>query len=219
MKLLVTGGSGFIGRAVCRRAIADGNDVVSVSRSGRPPGLDGWAGEVEWIAADVFDPSAWREHLRECSAVVHSIGIIGEAPAEGVTFERVNGDSAILSALEAERAGVERFVFVSSSNTPPLVRDAYIEAKRRAERSIAGLDLGTVVLRPGPVYGPDQPHFPRAVNAALRTMDRVPGLGRLLGEDRPLPVGRVAEAVYAAAIGDADAAFLDAPAIAAMTGK
>ncbi|MES3517021.1 MAG: NAD-dependent epimerase/dehydratase family protein [Natronomonas sp.] len=214
MKLLVTGGSGFIGRRVCRRAIDDGHRVVGVSRRGKPA-AEPWADDVEWVAADVFEPETWREHLDGCTAAVHSIGIIEESPTDGVTFERVNGDSAIIAALEAERAGVDRFVFLSSSNTPPLVRAAYIEAKRRAEAAIEDLDMESIVLRPGPVYGPEQPHFPRIINGLLRGLDSIPGVASRFGADRPLPVEAVANAVYAAAVGRLSRPLVDGPRIAA----
>ncbi len=202
MHILVTGGNGFIGRQVCKLAVANGHEVTSVARSGQPDaGKRGpWADDVTWVAADVFAPQNYREHLTGVDAVVHSIGIIREHPEQGVTFERANGDAGILVALEAERAGVDRFVYVSSSTTPPGVRAAYIEAKRRAEAAIADLGTETVVLRPGPVYGPDQPHFPTVLNRLLAALGRFEVVARQLGEDRPLSVGTVGRATYACAV-------------------
>ncbi|MEF8886578.1 MAG: NAD(P)H-binding protein [Haloarculaceae archaeon] len=221
MHLLVAGGNGFIGRQVCRRAVEAGHEVTSVARSG-PPGPEhrgDWAGEVSWVAADVFAPHEYREHLAGVDTAVHSIGIIEEYPEQGVTFERVNGDAGILVALEAERAGVDRFVYVSSSTTPPTVRDAYIEAKRRAEAALADLELETVVLRPGPVYGPDQPHFPTLLNRLLAAVGRFEVVARQFGTDRPLSVETVGQAVYACAVGeetgDEGTGRLDGPDIAA----
>jgi uncharacterized protein YbjT (DUF2867 family) len=202
MHLLVTGGNGFIGRRVCERAVGEGHEVTSVSRSGRPDGVGPWAADVRWVAADVFDPDAWRSALVDVDCVVHSIGIIAERPAAGVTFERVNGDSAILVALEAERAGVDRLVYISSSTKPPLVRAAYIDARRRAESAIADLEMEVVVPRFGPVYGPDQPHFPAFANRIFAAVGSVGPLARLLGEDRPFPVDAAGRAVYGLAVAD-----------------
>lgn len=215
MDLLVTGGTGFLGRAVCRLAVADGHDVTSVARSGRPdPQHRGpWADEVDWVAADVLAPHRWRDHLAGVDAVVHCVGIARERPREGATFERVNGDAAVVAALESERAGADRFVFVSSSRSPPLVRDAYVDAKRRAEAAIADLDVESAVVRPGPVYGPDQPHFPGVVAAAFRAVDRRESLARQFEADRPLSVETVGRATYDAALGEAPEAMLDAMAM------
>lgn len=197
MHLLVTGGNGFIGRRVCARAVRDGHDVTSVARSGLPAPADRgpWAEDVTWREGDVFAPDGWRDALAEVDTVVHSVGTISEDPTAGVTFERVNGDSALVAALEAERAGADRFVFVSSSATPPLVSDRYLAARRRAEDAIADLEMSVVVPRFGPVYGPDQPHFPGVVNRLFAALGSIDALARRFGEDRPFAVERAAAAV------------------------
>ena len=198
MKLLVTGGNGFIGRRVCELAVGDGHAVTSVARSGPPAERHGgrWTDDVRWLAADVFAPDRWREALDGVDCVVHSIGTISESPSEGVTFERINGDSAILAALEAERAGVDRFVYVSSAATPPLVDDAYLDARRRAERAIADLDTAVSIPRFGPVYGPDQPHFPAFINRFFAALGAVEAIARRFGDTRPFAVDRAAGAIY-----------------------
>ncbi|WP_418285152.1 SDR family oxidoreductase [Halorubrum sp. DTA46] len=206
--LLVVGGSGFIGREICRLAVRDGHDVRSVSRRGRPPTDAPWADAVSWTSADLFRPDAWRDRLVGVDVVVHSVGITEEVPGDGVTFERLNGDSAVITALESERAGVETFVFLSSAMKPPGARSAYLTAKRRAEAAIAGLDIALVTLRLGPVYGADQPHFSALVNTGLRLVDSVTPVADRLGEARPLPVEVVARAAYRSAL-DPDEPLLD----------
>jgi nucleoside-diphosphate-sugar epimerase len=196
--LLITGGNGFIGRRVCATAVADGHSVTSVARSGPPdPDERGQCTDsVEWISADVFAGNEWRDALVGVDCVVHSVGTISEAPADGVTFERINGDSAIVAALEAERAGVDRFVYISSVARPPLVSERYITARRRAERAIAGLDMEVVVARFGPVYGPDQPHFPAVANLLFGALGRFEPVAQRLGASRPFSVERAATATY-----------------------
>lgn len=198
MDILVTGGNGFIGRRVCERAITDGHEVTSVARTGPPAETHRgtWAEDVTWLSADVFEPDSWRDALSTVEAVVHSIGTISETPEAGVTFERINGDSAIVTALESERAGVDRFVYVSSAAKPPLVDDAYLTARRRAEQAIADLDMTVSIPRFGPVYGPDQPHFPAPVNWLFRAAGAVEPIARRLGEGRPFAVEQAAAATY-----------------------
>jgi NADH dehydrogenase len=200
-RLLVVGGSGFIGRAISQRAIAAGHEVRSVSRGGRPEDAAGrWVDSVEWTSADLFSPHTWRDRLRGVDAVVHSVGIAHEHPQEGATFERLNGDSAIITALEAERAGVDTYVFLSSAANYPTARRAYLQSKRRAERAVENLNMETVVLRPGAVYGPDQPHFPEPLNWLCRLVDGIDPLAERLGEARPLSVDRVADVALDAVV-------------------
>ncbi|MBO4247913.1 NAD(P)-dependent oxidoreductase [Halomicrobium sp. IBSBa] len=219
MQLLVTGGNGFIGRRVCRRAVSDGHDVTSVARSG-PPATEKrgpWAEAVDWHAADVFAPHEWRDTLAGVDCVVHSIGTLDESPTQGVTLERLNGDTAVVAALEAERVGVDRFVYVSSSTKPPGVRDAYIDARRRAEAAIADLQLSVVVPRFGPVYGPDQPHFSTLTNALVATLGRWEPLARRLGDDRPFSVEQASTAIYRLAVDDTvPTGPVSAPALATL---
>lgn len=201
MDLLITGGSGFIGREIANRAIDRDHTVTSVSRGGRPDKPEPWHADVEWTVGDVFDPAPWRSHLTGCDVVVHSVGIIDESPPES-TFERLNGDAGIIVGLEAERANVERFVHLSAGVQPPLVRNAYLDAKRRAERTLVGLDFDLTILRPGPVYGSDQPHFPAPINRVFSLLDSVELLAAWLGNSRPLPVETVARGALAATEGD-----------------
>lgn len=201
MKILVTGGTGFIGGEICRQAVEAGHEVVGLARGGRPMGSEAWLDRVRWVRGDVREVTGWRKELRGCGAVVHCVGIIREAPARGVTFERINGDAVIAVATAAADAGVGAFVFLSASDKPPLLRDAYLTAKRRAEAAIARLPLRGASLRPGFVYGRARlPSLPAA--ALLRVARHLPVVGPRARGSRPLPVETVARAALAAATRD-----------------
>lgn len=82
-KLLVFGGNGFLGRRICQQAVGCGWEVISMSRSGKPPTLTSptdrqWIKEVKWEAADVLNPSTYNKHLKGAAGVVHSLGILLE---------------------------------------------------------------------------------------------------------------------------------------------
>ncbi|XP_074573489.1 uncharacterized protein LOC141829913 [Curcuma longa] len=53
-KIVVLGGTGFVGSAICKAAVSKGIEVVSVSRSGRPSYTDSWIDQVRWIAGMVL---------------------------------------------------------------------------------------------------------------------------------------------------------------------
>ena len=211
-KLLVTGGNGFIGGEVCKAAVRRGYEVVGVARSGAPELDELWVDEVTWVKANVLEPNLWRAHLTNCDAVVHSIGILKEHPDKGVTFERINGDTAIVAAEEAEGAGVGAFVFVSASTTPPTVDKAYLEHKRRAEAEITKKNLRPVILRPSLVYGSRRP-LSNVVGKAVEFAQKIPGVPQ---EDRPISVETLGSAAVSAAENKEVSGILDIAAIEAL---
>ena len=211
-KLLVVGGNGFIGGEVCKVATERGFDVVGVARSGAPELDEPWVEKVTWVKASALEPNLWRAHLAGVGAVVHAIGILKEKPDKGVTFERINGDTAVIAAEEAEKAGVGTFVFVSASATPPTVDKAYLEHKRRAESEITRRDLRAIILRPSLIYGPRRP-ISQVVGKALEVAQRIPGVPR---QDRPLSVKTVAHAAVSAVEQEAVSGVLDTGAISTL---
>lgn len=80
-KLLVVGGNGFIGSAVCRVALRHGYQVTSISSSGRPfqtpkGHTPAWTEKVQWLTADALRPETYSHLLPGVSAVVHTIGTL-----------------------------------------------------------------------------------------------------------------------------------------------
>ncbi|CAI7620115.1 unnamed protein product [Penicillium glandicola] len=103
-RLVVAGGSGFLGSRICKAATARGWAVTSLSRSGEPrwetvtdsPERPSWAGSVEWAKADILKPGSYKSHLNGANAVVHTMGILLEADYKGV----VQGRAPIISGLQ-----------------------------------------------------------------------------------------------------------------------
>lgn len=82
-KLVVFGGTGFLGKRICQTAINRGWNVVSISGSGRKPhpypAEDGsWIEKVQWKRGDIFLPESYKDELVGAKSVVHSIGILLE---------------------------------------------------------------------------------------------------------------------------------------------
>ena len=159
MKVLVTGGTGAFGLAVCRQLARAGADPVALARNEPahlPPG-------VRFVAGDVRDPEALERAVGGCDAVVHLAWFMGVgAPADETRAINVQGTANLLDAME--RAGCRRLVFTSSTTAygtsqdhPDLFREdeplrpapsfLYAAQKKEVEALIAARDLDAVVAR------------------------------------------------------------------------
>jgi uncharacterized protein YbjT (DUF2867 family) len=106
-RLVVVGGNGFIGSAICRSALAQGMQVTSVSSSGRPyqtprGHTPPWTEKVDWQTGDALKPDTFARHLDGAAGVVHTLGIL----LEDQGYKRAVRDAdapALLRAFFADR--------------------------------------------------------------------------------------------------------------------
>lgn len=95
LKVVVLGGTGYVGSRVVKRAVARGHSVVSVSRRGRPRGSPE-DDVVEYLAGDVTDPSVVSDALKDADAVVHAVGLLFDVstPGQGILNLIVSGSNS-----------------------------------------------------------------------------------------------------------------------------
>lgn len=186
MKVLVTGGAGFIGSHLTDRLVADGHDVVVLDNlsTGSLDNLAGAAPRIAFVEGDLRDRVTVAQACRGVEVVFHQAALASvarsvEHPRE-VTEVNVGGTLNLV--LAARDAGVRRVVFASSSSvygdTPTLPktetmaltpRSPYAASKAAGEAYLAAAmgsyGLETVSLRYFNVYGPRQ--SPRSLYAAV----------------------------------------------------
>ncbi|MDI9600413.1 MAG: UDP-glucose 4-epimerase GalE [Acidobacteriota bacterium] len=236
MRILVTGGAGYIGSVIVSRLTARGHHVVvydDLSRGHRAA----VAGGVPLVDGDVRDADAVRDALLEggCEAVVHMAALaeVAESVAEPARYRSVNvdGTAAVLAAARA--ADVDRLVFSSTAavygapqRTPIDEDDALAPTNPYGETKLAAEELlwqarerdglGATALRYFNACGADgacgEDHDPEShlVPLALRAArDGTPI--RVFGEDYPTPDGTcVRDYVHVADLADAHIAALEA---------
>jgi len=173
--VLLTGASGFIGRALCVEAVARGIALRGTSRSqsGLPKGID------NVVIGSIDDSTDWGAALNGCNAIIHlaaRVHVMEDASADPLAeYRRVNVFGTLNLAQQAAKRGVRRFVFVSSIGVngaltfkkPFTTEDQaqphspYAQSKYEAELGLQALAAETsmevVIIRPPLVYGPGAP--------------------------------------------------------------
>ena len=171
MIVALTGGSGFVGKAVADQLIARGHQIRALVRRDQPP-RDG----VTWVDGSLDRPGSLASLVAGTDAVLHVAGVVNGSAAEFISGN-VDGTRHLIAA--ARTAGVRRFVHVSSLAAREPSLSLYGRSKAKAEEVVAASGLDWTIVRPPGVYGPgdmDQRDLFRA--ARLGVVPLPPG-GRL----------------------------------------
>jgi len=198
MKILVTGGGGFLGQGLCRGLVQRGHDVASFNR-GRYPALDTIG--VRQLQGDLADRDAVRAAAAGVDAIFHNAAKAG-AWGDYDSYHRANvvGTDNVIAACRAH--GIGRLVHTSTPSvthraTHPVAggtaesvpygegfKAPYASTKLIAEKAVLAADdasLATVALRPRLIWGPgDNQLLPRLVERARAGRLRFVGDGNNL---------------------------------------
>jgi uncharacterized protein YbjT (DUF2867 family) len=191
----VFGGTGFLGRRLVRRLLADGTAVrVAVRHPEQARSALGAMGleRVAVIRADVRDQAAVAGAVEGVDAVVNTVSAYIDTG--GVTFEAVHEQGAKTLAREAAAAGVPRFVLVSGIGADPASRSPYIRARGCGEQVVRQEFAGATVVRPSAMFGPGDGLFGTIAQLARR-LPVMPLIGGGHTRLQPVYVEDVAEAI------------------------
>jgi uncharacterized protein YbjT (DUF2867 family) len=151
VKVLVTGGTGFVGPRIVHALRAEGQDVRALVR--RPErGAQLARLGVELATGDVTEPASLTAALAGCTHVVHLVAILKGRPQD---FDRVMTQGTRNLIAAATNAGVERFVLMSALGTTQQTKDLvpYFGAKWEMEQETIGSSLEHTIFRPSFVFG------------------------------------------------------------------
>src|SRR5690606_7783576 len=198
MNVFLTGGTGFVGRAVVTSLLNHSHHVTAAVRS-TSSSVDRRAKQV--VVPDINSSTDWVESLAGQDVIIHSaarVHVMSDAASDPLAeFRRINMDGTLNFARQAAAAGVKRFIFISSIKVNgegtllgspytafdiPAPQDPYGISKMEAETGLCQIaeDTGmeVVIIRPVLVYGP-------GVKANFRSMMS------WLNKRLPLPLGAV----------------------------
>ena len=146
MKIAITGGSGFIGAHLANQLLAEGHEILVLSRSERQPNAG-----AKFVPTDLPDTEVLREAFAGCDAVAHCAGINREIGDQ--TFRKVHIRATLSVVKAARQAHVRKIVLMSFLRARPNCGSAYHESKWTAEEIVRASGIDYTVLRAGMVHG------------------------------------------------------------------
>lgn len=197
MRVFLTGATGFIGGYVLRELVRQGHTARCLIRDEDDALAEGGA-PVETVVGDVTDAASLEGALDGCEAVIHLVGIIDEAPAQGVTFEALHVEGTIHVVRAAKEAGTHRFIHMSANGASPDGVSAYQTTKWRAEQYVRDANFAHwTIFRPSIAFGDagDRQEFvSRLAETLVRPFPILPVFGDGTYQLQPIAVEAVAAA-------------------------
>lgn len=196
MKVLVTGGGGFLGSAICRQLLARGDDVIAYQRS---VAVELEELGIRVVRGDINDAELLNATVQGVDAIIHTAAKAGLSVNYDDYFAaNVSGTQIVLDACRNH--GVRKLVFTSSPSVthgdgdieggdeslpyPETYSSPYPQTKARSEQMVMaanGADLHTVSLRPHLIWGPGDNHLlPKLIERAKSGKLRLPGPDKLI---------------------------------------
>jgi uncharacterized protein YbjT (DUF2867 family) len=169
MKVLMTGATGFIGRALRRKIEQEGHDVRVLVRRSSAHKLEGSNG-TEVVYGDILDSHTCLRAADGCNAVVHLVGIIREFPENGTTYEALHTEATYNIVNAARRMSVQRFVHMSALGTGPDAKSAYHRTKYEAEQIVQRAPMRWTIFRPSVVFSPGSEFIDMLVDLVHRPL-------------------------------------------------
>ena len=150
MKVFLTGATGFVGKHMLERLLAEGHDVRALVRDPQKANMAERA-KAELVAGDVVEGTGLHEGMQGCDAVIHLVGIIVEKGTN--TFECVHHLGTRNVVEVAKRTGIKRFVHMSALGVRADGVAPYQTTKWKGEEEVRQSGIPFCILRPSLIFG------------------------------------------------------------------
>lgn len=153
--IVVSGATGFVGRAILRELIKRDYRVRAIARHPEnlykhAPDLHGFD-QLELWKGDVTDPASLIGACEGASAVIHLVGAISQT--HELPFQKIHTEGTANLLQEAKRSSVPRWIQMSSAGTRPHAASLYHQTKWQAEEIVRQSGLNWTIFRPSIIFG------------------------------------------------------------------
>jgi uncharacterized protein YbjT (DUF2867 family) len=168
-RVFITGGTGYLGRALVAELLARGHEVRALVRRGSEGKLP--AG-CEAVLGDPLDEASFACAVAPSDTFVQLVGVPRPSPAKARQFREIDLVSGRASVSAARAANVRHFVYVSVAQPAPVMK-AYQEVRAEVESFLRESGVRATVLRPWYVLGPGH-RWPYLLLPFYKLMERLP---------------------------------------------
>lgn len=157
MKIVLTGSTGFVGKAILRKLLRHGHRVMTLIRRESHAKLEPFLKEfgenqIIPVYTDLREEKLNLD-LRGYEAILHLVAIMREIPEQGITYSSLNFHSARKLIDLAQVQGIRKFLLMSSIQPPPYILRGYYQNKEKAETYLKASPLEWTIFKPSFIYG------------------------------------------------------------------
>lgn len=167
-KIIILGGTGFVGRHLTARLCALGHEVTVITRR-RDRHRDLLVlPTVRLVEGDVHNPALLIDEFQGHDTAINLVGILNEAGHDGRGFERAHAELPAKVVAACRASGVTRLLHMCALKAADGAPSHYLRSKARGEELVlAATDLQVTSFRPSVIFGPDD-SFTRRFEGLLR---------------------------------------------------
>ena len=157
LRIAVLGGTGFIGRSLCERLVADGHEVRILTRRRERHRDLLVLPTAHVVEADVHNPVVLKREFQGLDAVVNLVGVLNESGRTGTGFEFAHVELPAKVVQACRQTGVPRLLHMSALHAAPDAPSNYLSSKGRGEKIVHEAQsnkLQVTSFRPSVIFGP-----------------------------------------------------------------
>jgi uncharacterized protein YbjT (DUF2867 family) len=177
MMILITGATGYIGRHLVSRLVAQGERPRCLVRNIKRAASILPAGTLEFVQGDTTSPASLETAVQGVDTIVHAAFITADQKqSAGNHYQETNVQGTANLVEAAKKAGVKRILVISGLGTKPDKPGSYMQGRYLAEKMVKESGLDWTIIQPSVLFGKDAP-FIKGLTDLIRTAPVVPLIG------------------------------------------
>ena len=175
--ILITGSTGYIGRHLVSRLVAQGERPRCLVRDMKRAAAALPGDKVELVRGDTINPASLKEAVRGIDTIVHAAFITADhKESAGNHYEDTNVRGTANLIQVAKDAGVKRIIEISGLGTKKDKPGSYMQGRYLAEKMLKESGLAWTIIQPSVLFGKDAP-FIKGLTDLIRSAPVVPLIG------------------------------------------